>query len=217
MKNTKILELLNNGEIEELKTLLQREIYEDSLRGNGNAKKRYSAMKRYFKYKDKNRNLSFNLPCKDIEVNGKNYNSFIDGYSFALTTESIGEIEAYDNSKKDYPHVEKMVDFSSFDRSTLNIDEILAEARSKGYQYKKSEIGNNDSKYFLHYKNAYFKIGLIDKAYSIIDDGKITTVYYRNEKCPLFIETSIGIATILPCISVGKITGLTLIEVNEEV
>ena len=72
MKNTKILELLNNGEIEDLKTLLQKEIYEDSLKGNGNAKKRYSAMKRYFKYKNKSVNLAFNLPCKNIEVNGKN-------------------------------------------------------------------------------------------------------------------------------------------------
>lgn len=41
MKNTKVLELLNNGEIEELKALLKKEIYEDNLKGNGNAMKRY--------------------------------------------------------------------------------------------------------------------------------------------------------------------------------
>ena len=215
MKNTKVLELLNNGEIEELKALLKKEIYEDNLKGNGNAMKRYSAMKRYFKYKDKNRNLAFNLPCKNIEVNGKIYNSFIDGYSFVLTSESIGEIEAYDNSKNAYPNIEKMVDFSSYDRSILNIDEILAEAKSKGYQYKKSEIGDNESKYFLHYKNIYLKIGLIDKAYRIIDDGKIATVYYKNEKSPLFIETNMGIAAVLPCIKV-KTNEKIIIEAKEE-
>ena len=36
MKNTVILEMINNGEIEELKNLLQDEIYNDSLKGNGN-------------------------------------------------------------------------------------------------------------------------------------------------------------------------------------
>lgn len=32
MKNTKVLELLNNGKIEELKRMLQDEIYQDSLK-----------------------------------------------------------------------------------------------------------------------------------------------------------------------------------------
>ena len=46
MQNTKVLEMINNGQIEELKALLQDEIFTDSLKGNGNAKKRYSAMKK---------------------------------------------------------------------------------------------------------------------------------------------------------------------------
>ena len=44
MQNTKVLEMINNGQIEELKSLLQDEIFTDSLKGDGNAKKRYSAM-----------------------------------------------------------------------------------------------------------------------------------------------------------------------------
>lgn len=35
MKNTKILEMLNNGEIEELKQLLSSEIYANTLTGSG--------------------------------------------------------------------------------------------------------------------------------------------------------------------------------------
>ena len=33
MQNTKVLEMINNGQIEELKTLLQDEIFTDSLKG----------------------------------------------------------------------------------------------------------------------------------------------------------------------------------------
>ena len=36
MKNTKVLEMLNSGQIEELKALLQDEIFTESLKGNGN-------------------------------------------------------------------------------------------------------------------------------------------------------------------------------------
>ena len=67
MKNTVILEMINNGEIEELKNLLQDEIYNDSLKGNGTAKKRYAAMKRYFKYPTQN-NPALQKPCKDCKL-----------------------------------------------------------------------------------------------------------------------------------------------------
>ena len=111
MKNTVILEMINNGEIEELKNLLQDEIYNDSLKGNGTAKKRYAAMKRYFKYPTQN-NPALQKPCKDVTVHGEKYNSFIDGCTLVLTTESIGEMESYDNSKNTYFKLDSMVDFS---------------------------------------------------------------------------------------------------------
>ena len=62
MKNTKVLEMLNDGKIEELKALLQDEIFAEGLKGNGNAKKRYSAMKKYFTY-TKHNNPALNIPC----------------------------------------------------------------------------------------------------------------------------------------------------------
>ena len=40
MQNTKVLEMINNGQIEELKALLQDEIFTDSLKGNGNRKEK---------------------------------------------------------------------------------------------------------------------------------------------------------------------------------
>ena len=199
MQNTKVLEMINNGQIEELKTLLQDEIFTDSLKGNGNAKKRYSAMKRYFKYSD-NTNKALNLPCKDIEVSGSIYNSFVDGYTLVLTTESIGEMESYDNTSGSYLKIASMLNLSDAKSvDNFDVNTILAEAKAKGYKYKKSEIGqHHDFQYCFKYKDGYFKVGLLDKAFSIIDDGKEAEVYYNGAKGLLFIKTNIGIAGILP-------------------
>ena len=49
MQNSKILEMLDKGQTEELKGLLQDEIYANSLKSNPSAKKRYAAMKRYLR------------------------------------------------------------------------------------------------------------------------------------------------------------------------
>lgn len=170
-----------------------------TLKGNRDAKKRYSAMKRYFKYSD-NTNKALNLPCKDIEVFGNTYNSFIDGYTLVLTTESIGEMESYDNTSGSYFKVASMLNLSDAKSvDTFDINTILAYAKSKGYKYKKSEIGNGlEFQYCFKYKEGYFKVGLLDKAFSIIDDGKESEVYYNGAKGLLFIKTSIGIAGILP-------------------
>ncbi len=217
MKNTKILEMINNGQIEELKVLLQDEIYTERLKENADGKKRYAAMKRYFKYQDNNSNLACKLPCKEIEVHGYTYNSFIDGYSLVLTTESIGELESYDNSKNNYLKVEQIINFSlanSVDKFDFNT--ILAEAKAKGYKYKKSEIGTRQNfQYVFKYKEGYFKIGILDQAFSIINDGKEAEIYYVNEKALLLIKTSIGIAGILPIKPMGDIEkDKTVIKIN---
>ena len=49
MLASKVLEMLNQGRIEELKIELQDEIYKNSLLSKTDAKKRYAAMKRYLK------------------------------------------------------------------------------------------------------------------------------------------------------------------------
>lgn len=199
MQNTKVLEMINDGQIEALKALLQDEIFTDSLKGNKNAKKRYAAMKRYFKYPMQN-NPVLQMPCKDIVVHGEKYNSFTDGYTLVLTTESIGELESYDNSKNTYFKLESMVDFSlAKSIEEIDLNKILTEAKSKGYKYKKSEIGiGQDFQYIFKYKDGYFKVGLLDQAFSIINDGEKAEVYYTGAKSLLLIKTTIGIAGILP-------------------
>jgi len=214
MKNTKILEMINNGQTEELKKLIQEEIYQDSMKGNGDAKKRYAAMKRYFKYASIN-NTKASMPCKDIVLDDATYNCFLDGYSFALSTEDIGEIVAYDNSNNSYFDLKKLISYPP-DMEKIDVNSILAEAKSKGYKYKKSEIAQGESfGYLLHYKEGYYKIGILDQAFSIVNDGEESEVYYSGAMSLLYIKTSIGMCAILPIKTDYKFkTEKTIIRIN---
>lgn len=198
MKSEVILEMLKNNEIEELKRILEEEVYKNAMK-NKDGKDRYSAMKRFFRFANKNGREAFKKPCKDIEYNGKLYNCFIDGYCFAVTTESIGNMENYDNSNKDYFNIVSLISFNG-DMEKLDLNKILAIAKSKGYKYKKSEIGENNALYYLKYKETYYKIGLLDKAFSVINDEKESEVYYFGKNKLLIIKNSIGIVGICPTI-----------------
>ena len=206
MRNTFVLEMINEGKIEELKRLLQDEIYEDSLKKSGNASKRYAAMKRYIKYCG-NLNESMKFPCKDVSAFGNTYNSFIDGYSCVLTTESIGELESFDKSKGKYFDVASLMNYSKASyKDVINFSEILAKAKMEGYKFSAKEY-SHDFKYLLHYKDAYYKIGLLDKAYSIIDNGESSDAYYTSRKSPLYIKNEIGFVCILP-ININSVSSI---------
>lgn len=198
MKNEKIIKMLHDGKIEELEKILQNEIYTSSLKNNGTAAKRYKAMERYFRGA-KNPQEQFRKPCRNISVNGQNYNSFIDGYCIALTTEDIGNIKEYDNSENTYFRIEEMFKLQYKETIIINVSEILALAKSKGYRYKKSEYDTSGNfEYVLKVNDAYVKIGLIDKAFSIIDDGNNAELYYTSAKSPIVLKNDIGIALVLP-------------------
>ena len=197
MKNTKVLEMINNGQIEELKALLQDEIFADSLKGNGNAKKRYSAMKKYFTLV-KAYNAACEKPCV-IDFEGQKHTSFVNGYSIALTTETAGQMEHFEDASN-YLNVAKMVTYDGTKRE-IDFTRVLAEAKSKGYKIKKSEVDvGNDFKYVMHYDGAYYKIGLLDATYSIIDNGEKAEVYHQDGKktSPMIIKNDIGVCVVLP-------------------
>ena len=197
MQNTKVLEMINNGQIEELKALLQDEIFADSLKGNGNAKKRYSAMKKYFTLV-KAYNAACEKPCV-IDFEGQKHTSFVNGYSIALTTEMAGQMEHFEDANN-YLNVAKMVTYDGTKRE-IDFTRVLAEAKSKGYKLKKSEVeAGNDFKYVMHYDGAYYKIGLLDATYSIIDNGEKAEVYHQDGKktSPIVIKNDIGVAVVLP-------------------
>ena len=115
-----------------------------------------------------------------------------------------------------YLKVEKMIVFDGEEKE-IDFNVIIAEAKSKGYKLKKSEVEQNgDFKYVFHYDNAYFKIGLLDSTYSIINDGEKATVWHpgNNKRVsPITIKNSLGVCVILPFNYEEEKHNVTVIEV----
>lgn len=193
MKNSKVLEMLNMNRIDELKKALQDEIFTESLKGKPDAKKRYSAMKKYLSYTNSAREI-LKKPC-EIEIEGTKYASFCNGYSLTLTREGIGELELCDDPDH-YPPVTNLLRYDGKE-DKIDIGRVLAEAKSKGYKLNKTSMYSNN--YLMHYDGAYFRIGLLDTTYSIINDGKEAIVYHVNgARKPLTITTDIGVCVVMP-------------------
>lgn len=194
MKNTKILEMLRAGQIEELKMALSDEIYQEVLSNKAGSKQRYAAMKKYFGY-IKTARESLQKPCL-IEFEGKDYISFCNSHSIALTTEPCGTIELFTDVDR-YPDVSRLIHFEGVERQ-VDFGKIFADAKSKGYKLKKDEV-NHKCKYLLEYDGLYFRLGLLDATFSIINDGEVATVYNNSEDgTPITIKTSIGVCVIMP-------------------
>ncbi|WP_290774183.1 hypothetical protein [Anaerofustis sp.] len=214
MKSEIILEMLKNNKIEELKRILEKEVYKNAMKDK-DEKSRYSAMQRFFRFSKNEIRESVKKPCKDIEYQGKLYNCFIDGYCFVMTTESLGNMETYDNTNNDYFDIVSLLNFARQRvgcPTKLDLNSVLAIAKSKGYKFKKSEVDTINAVYYLKYKGSYYKIGLLDKAYSIINDGEEVEVYYSGKSDVLIIKNNIGIAGICPIIIKGDIANKIIIE-----
>lgn len=192
MKSSKVLEMLRNNRIEELKAELQDEIFTESLKGKGNAKQRYAAMKRYLKTISESRPI-LTKPC-EVEFEGTKYNSFTNSYSLVLTKETCGELKMCEEPDR-YPDVGRLISFAG-DDDRIDFNKVLAEAKSKGYKYTKNAIHSNE--YLMHYKEAYYRMALVDITYGILDEGKETTVYYNGKLRPLTIQNELGVGIILP-------------------
>lgn len=199
-KTQKILEMLNNGQIEELKFLLRDEIYKNELTRVPGAKQRYAAMKRYFKYFRSPTGQTKEIcqkPCI-VEFKGEEYTSFTNGFSLVLTKESSGEIELFEDPKN-YLNIEKLISFDGTDRR-INLTRVIAEAKGKGYKLKRSETTKSSDTYCLHYDDAYYAISLLDISYSIINDGDVSEVWHKvdNGLKPIVVKNNIGVCLVLP-------------------
>lgn len=226
MKNEKILEMINNGDIVLLKVKIKEEIYEAELKKlkGSNAHKRFMAMKRYFKYSnDHDDRLNYPGTNLNIKIFGKegNYNCFCDGYSLALTSEEIGEMVDFKHcgttNDLEYFNVQNMLNTINeyTDILVYDLNNILSKAKSEGYRYKKSELDSYKFMYAMCYKETYYKIGLLDKAFNIINDGRECKIYYINKKSPLYIVTSVGVAIILP-INMKDEKGKIILNLDEQ-
>lgn len=203
MKNEKILEMLNNGEIEKLKKVISEEIYNNSLDKNGNAKSRYKAMKDFYKFPSNETDTRFLKPCKK-SIRGQLYNCFLSSDVLVCTKESTGNIELYNEKEeaRKWFNPERLINTSNFEIvENIDFNDILSEAKSKGFKPIKQEIKNGEcAKYYLHFRDAYYKIGLLNKGYSIIDGGKHQEVFYNGIVSPLYIYNSLGVVMLLPVI-----------------
>lgn len=94
------------------------------------------------------------------------------------------------------PDVARLVNFEGEPRK-LDINKIIAEAKSRGYKLRKYEFFSNHC--LLHYDGSYFRIPLIDSAYGVIAEDGEADVYHGNSyRKPLLIKNDIGIALIMP-------------------
>lgn len=195
MQSIKILEMINQGQIEELKGLLQDEIYQDELKKKSGAKQRYSAMKKYFGYTNIAR-VSCQKPAI-VEHEGKMVTSFCNSYSLALTSESPGNIELFTEENDGvYPNVSRLIKRNGWYKD-VNLDAVLAEAKSKGYKLTKREV--NGGQYLMHYNGAYFRLGLIHATYAIIADGNdVTFCHDGKNTSSLVIDNQLGTCLVLP-------------------
>ena len=200
MKNTQILEMLNAGQIAELTEKIKEEIYQDSLKKNTGAKERYAAMKRFFKYGGSNRDQ----PCLTMPHNiDTEYTSFCDGYGVALTKESAGEMELYDEEKHG-KYIDVLNLFpSSNDGYTIfhNVffTEVFAEAKADGYKFKKATAEFKEH-YVVKMNEHYFNMAVMDKVLSILDDGNGFEVWMntKNNYTVIAVFSSIGKGVICP-------------------
>ena len=195
MRSIKALELIRRGKVEELEALLVDEVYQESLKHKPDAKKRYTAMKKYFNYTDSARDC-LRRPCV-IEFEGKEYTSFTNSWSLVLTTEPTGEIELFSEEMGRYPDVGRLIRFDGI-KKKIDFNNVIAAAKSKGYKLNKTEVGPG-FKYLMLYDGTYYKIGLIDISHSIINDGQPAMTYHPDgEKMPLTFQTELGICMIMP-------------------
>lgn len=192
MKTEFILSLLESNQTELLKKLLKEELYKNSL--SVGAKSRYNAMKRFHKHiaKDVAKGDALRKPYKLEE----GY-FFIDGYTAVLTTEDVGDMELC-------PPYAQLTDPLQFfkvkgDKKSLDLNDVLVRAKSTGYKYSPKQVASRDYTHVLKLGEKTINVALLDQSYSVINDGKPATVInVEGKNTPLYIETSIGKAIVLP-------------------
>ena len=127
----------------------------------------------------------------------------------------LKNFEGYLNCYSLYLNAVKAIRYYG-EKRELDFNKIITEAKSKGYRLKKSEVTETgDFKYILHYDGTYYKIGLLDISYSIIDNGENAEVWHLDgeKNAPMIIKNHMGICVIFPFNYHEGKSGVTVIEV----
>ena len=114
-----------------------------------------------------------------------------------LTQENCGEIEKFSDDDGTYPDVGRLLRFDGI-KKKIDFNDVIAQAKRRGYKLNKKEVSAG-FKYLMYYDGTYYKIGLIDISYGILNDGKPAMTYHPDEeKMPLIIQNDIGMSIIMP-------------------
>lgn len=214
MNDINLLEMLNQGRIEEAKQLLKESIYEAELKCRSGARSRYRAMKKYFTY-NKSSRACLSKPCVGIEFEGETYTSFTNSWSLIFTKEDVGTINIF-NEEEDgvYPNITRSMRIGT-KRGSIDIHDIKAIAKSEGYKLTRSEV-SGVANYLLSFDDTYYKLGLIDSSFAIIDDGEPAEIYKEDgEFKPILLKTSIGYCLVLPVkYTAGHLDDVFVIKVD---
>ena len=191
-----------------------------------NDRSRHAAMKRYFKYADKSK-PAFYYPKENLSIEfynqSYNVNCFTDAYSCVLTFGDIGDMETYDEyCDKPYIDIQTLFNYLNGDYARsfgrlVDVNSVITKAKEAGYKFKKNEIMTSDKfKYIWKYHDRYYKIGILDQAFSIINTkDKCHVVCGPNGV--LFIDNMYGMVAIMPYIwdKCNRKDEVTVIELEE--
>jgi hypothetical protein len=189
-----ILEMIEENRIEELKVFLNEEIKQQEIKLIPGVSARYKAMKEFYKYVYDDKPF-FNAVSK-VKIGGEKYNLIFDPYSIVFTKESVGTIPTYE--KKNIPDVMTFLSVDTSESTVMDIDmeEILYKGKKQGYKRLEREMKyGKGGRYYLSGENNFYKFGLIDKAFSIINDGTSAKVFEIPKV--IYIKTTLGMAIVL--------------------
>ena len=106
-------------------------------------------------------------------------------------------MEMFDKDNLTYPDVTRLIDFTG-NEGKINFTKVFAEAKAKGYKLKKSEVLS--SHYLMHYEGSYYRLGLLDSSFGIIDDGEDAAVFHLDGdyRSRLVINNNLGVCVVMP-------------------
>lgn len=220
LKAESILEYLEKGQLEELKTILKKEVYETSL--SVDVKKRRSGMKKFF-LGQRNYHPQVNYPAENIVIHGEKWTSFCDMRCIAITKEPLPpEMETFaDHCDNDqYFNIEKFMNMAKpySTEEYIDLNAAFAEIKSCGYRYIKKNLGftSEGTSFAFEYKGEFYNAALIDRVFSIINDGNLAKLSYAAPKKGITIETSVGLGLVLPFKPRTEALNIPIVKIRRE-
>lgn len=188
----KLLMLLNDNKVSEVKDILQKEVYESVLYSADGASKRYAAMKRFYKFISKQETHSSGI----TEFEYRQYTILVSGPAFVMTTESSGELDIHEGDEELFSKLKALLKVDGKSR-IIDFTDVFAELTLKGYQTTTTFDTAAGGNFFLKIGKSYYSANLLDLVYSVLRNGRPMEVYKTRGKKPfLIIRNNIGIACI---------------------